>query len=94
MLPDNYFFLEMYDVGRIEQLNISNRWRNDVLIPINKRINNVIPLLVRAVRELTRGYYNPTTPPMLYDKSDAKQYDLKDTISGSKIRNGTELIMI
>ncbi len=29
MLPDNYFFLEMYDVGRIEQLNISNRWRNN-----------------------------------------------------------------
>ncbi len=66
----------------------------DVLIPINKRINNVIPLLVRAVDELTRGYYHPSHPPMLYDKSNAKQYDLKDTIKSSKIRNGTELIMI
>ena len=66
----------------------------DVMIPINKRINNVIPLLARAVRELTRGYYDPGEPPMLYDKSNAKMYDLKDTVKSAKIRNGTEIIMI
>jgi len=28
-LPSNYAFLEMYDVGRIEQLNILNRWKKN-----------------------------------------------------------------
>ena len=31
-LPDKLSFLEMYDVGRIEQLNILNRWINNVPI--------------------------------------------------------------
>ena len=29
MLPENYTFLEMYDVGRIEQLNTLSRWRTN-----------------------------------------------------------------
>ncbi len=29
MLPDNYSFLEMYDVGRIEQLNVLQRWKEN-----------------------------------------------------------------
>lgn len=28
-LPDSYTFLEMYDVGKIEQLNIQERWRTN-----------------------------------------------------------------
>ena len=29
LLPNNYAFLEMYDVGKIEQLNILERWKNN-----------------------------------------------------------------
>ncbi len=31
-LPDKYGFLEMYDVGKVEQLNIVNRWKNSNIV--------------------------------------------------------------
>jgi len=67
----------------------------DVLIPLNKRICNVIPLLIKAVKELSRGYYDPKDEtPLLYDKLSAKQYELKNTVKSSNIKNGTEIILI
>ena len=46
VLPSSYTFLEMYDVGRIEQLNVIERWaKNDSTIslsaPIGVDINNM-----------------------------------------------------
>lgn len=39
LLPNNYTFLEMYDVGRIEQLNVLERWhRNDATLSLKAPI--------------------------------------------------------
>lgn len=39
MLPTNYTFLEMYDVGRIEQLNVLERWhKNDSTLSLKAPI--------------------------------------------------------
>lgn len=39
LLPNNYSFLEMYDVGRIEQLNVLERWhRNDSTLSLKAPI--------------------------------------------------------
>ena len=39
MLPSSYTFLEMYDVGKIDQLNISERWRtNDTTLSLQAPI--------------------------------------------------------
>ena len=39
MLPSSYGFLEMYDVGKIEQLNILERWKkNDSTISLQAPI--------------------------------------------------------
>ena len=39
VLPNNYNFLEMYDVGRIEQLNVLERWRkNDATLSLKAPI--------------------------------------------------------
>ena len=39
LLPNNYTFLEMYDVGRIEQLNILERWhKNDSTLSLKAPI--------------------------------------------------------
>ena len=39
LLPNNYTFLEMYDVGRIEQLNVLERWhRNDSTLSLKAPI--------------------------------------------------------
>ena len=35
VLPNKYTFLEMYDVGNIEQLNVIERWkRNDTTLSL------------------------------------------------------------
>ena len=66
----------------------------DILIPLNRRIYNVIRLITKAINELSNGYYEPTKMPVLYDKITAKPYDENLSIRESDIRNGTELILI
>ncbi len=66
----------------------------DIWIPSHKRIYNVIYLLVKAINELTDGSYKVKQMPMLYDKVNAKPYDINLSIKESTIRNGTELVLI
>ena len=66
----------------------------DIWIPINRRIYNIIDLLIKAVNELSSGYYKPSKMPLLYDKLSAKAYDINLTVLESTIRNGTELVLI
>lgn len=66
----------------------------DILIPINRRIYNVIKLLTKAIYELSNGYYEPKKRPLLYDKITAIPYDENLSIRESNIRNGTELILL
>jgi len=66
----------------------------DILIPLNRRLYNVIKLLVKAINELSNGYYVPKNKPILYNKISAIPYDEKLSIRESNIRNGTELVLI
>lgn len=66
----------------------------DIWIPVNKKIHTVITLLVKAVNELTKGYYLPSKMPYLYDKTTACVFDINEKVIDTPIRNGTELIMI
>lgn len=66
----------------------------DIWIPIHKKINTIITLLVKSVNDLTKGYYVPKEMPYLYDKTTAKVFDINLRVIESEIRNGTELIMI
>lgn len=66
----------------------------DILIPLHKRIYNVIDLLVKAVNEFNNGCYKPNKPPILYDKMTGKAYDINLSVKESNIRNATEIILI
>ncbi len=66
----------------------------DILIPINRRIYNVVKLITKAIYELSNGYYEPKNKPVLYDKITAIPYDDNLSIRESNIRNGTELILL
>ena len=66
----------------------------DVWIPSNKRIYNVIGLLVKAVNELSGGYYKVNKLPTLYDKATGKPYGINLSVKESTIRNGSEIILI
>lgn len=66
----------------------------DIWIPVNKKIHTIIRLLVKSVNELTKGYYLPKKMPYLYDKINARVFDINLRVIDTEIRNGTELIMI
>ena len=66
----------------------------DVWIPSHKRIYNVIVLLVKAINELNNNCYKPKQMPMLYDKINAEIYDVNLKVRDTKIRSGTELILL
>lgn len=66
----------------------------DVWIPLNKKIGNVVKLLIQAINELSGGYYVPRQMPVLYDKLTAKEYDVNLTVKESGIINGTEIVII
>ncbi len=66
----------------------------DIWLPINKKIDTVITLLVKAVNEFTKGYYTPSKMPYLYDKVTTNVFDINLRVIDTEIRNGTELIMI
>ena len=66
----------------------------NVWLPINKKIHNLISLIVKSINELSGGYYKPSKMPMLYDKLTAKAYDINLTIKQNNIKNASELILI
>lgn len=66
----------------------------DIWLPINKKIDTIISLLVKAVNEFTKGYYTPSKMPYLYDKVTTNAFDINLRVIDTEIRNGTELIMI
>lgn len=66
----------------------------DIWIPLNKKIDTIITLLVKSVNEFSKGYYLPVNMPYLYDKVTAIPFDINLKVIETNIRNGTELIMI
>lgn len=66
----------------------------DIWIPLNKKISNVIILLIKAVNEFSGGFYNPTQMPSLFDKLTGNTFNINQTIKEAKIKNGAEIIMI
>ncbi len=66
----------------------------DVFIPLNKKVYKIILLLVKAISEFSGGYYKPKKMPLIYDKITAIPYDVNLSVKESKIKNGTELILL
>lgn len=69
-------------------------YKYDIFIPLNRRISNVIKLLVKAVKELTNDEYELEEIPSLYDRRTGKAYDVNSTVGEAGIKNGMELILI
>lgn len=66
----------------------------DIWLPLNKKIYNVIKLLIKAINEMSNGNYIPNKVPILYDKITAKPYELNKSVKESDIKNGTEIVLI
>lgn len=66
----------------------------EMWLPLNKRLYNIVSLLVKTIDDFSKGYYKPEGTPSLYDKSTAEEYDLNLLLKDTNIRNGTELVLI
>lgn len=66
----------------------------EVWIPANKKIHEIITLLVKAINEYTKGYYIPKKMPYLYDKTVAKVFNINLKVIETDIKNGSELILL
>ena len=66
----------------------------EVWIPANKKVYNIIHLLVKAINELNDNCFNSKQLPLLYDKITAEKIDVNLTVNQTGIRSGTELILI
>ena len=55
----------------------------ELLVPIDRRIHDLVSTLKKAIPELNRGYYEKNTPNV-YNKSTGDMYEIKN-----KIESGT-----
>ena len=63
----------------------------DLKIPLNKKIHNIIILLLKEVK---LKKYEPTYMPSLYNKYTGERYDNTSSVYEAKIINATELLLI
>ncbi len=66
----------------------------DVWLPKNKKIYNVILLLLKGINELTKDAFNTESLPILYNKLTGAKYNINDRVQDTDITNGTEIILI
>ena len=65
----------------------------ELLVPIDRKINDLINILKKNIPELTNGYYSKNSPN-LYNKSTGMLYDMNTTIKNSNIKVGTRIVMV
>ncbi len=66
----------------------------DLFIPANKKVGNVILLLVKAINELSDGAYPVSVNHALMNSDTCRIYDLNLNMKDADILNGTKLILV
>ena len=67
--------------------------RYELLVPIDRRIHDLISLLKNNIPELSLDYYKDRLP-YLYNKNSGQLYNMNLIIKDSNIRMGTRLVLI
>lgn len=63
-------------------------------IPVSKKVQNVINLLVKAVYEMNDNNFDIEINHTLYSKDTGKEINRNIRVKDTSIRNATELILI
>ncbi len=66
----------------------------DVVLPINKKIGNIINLLNESIDELSSGELVKSKSNKLYNAITNEKYPSDILLANTNIRNGTILILI
>lgn len=65
----------------------------ELLVPIDRRIHELINLLKEHIPELSQNFYK-NNKPSIFNKTTGELYDMNQIIKNSNIRTGTRLILI
>lgn len=65
----------------------------ELLVPIDRRIHDLISILKKTIPELNEKYYSKNEPN-LYNKSNGKIYPVNTIIKNSDIKTGTRLVLV
>lgn len=66
----------------------------DVYLPVNKKIGNIIYLLIKSVHELSNNIYPLNETAVLYNVDTCEKYSSDILLANTDIRNGTKLVLI
>lgn len=66
----------------------------DVKIPVDKKLYQIIYLFIKAIYDLSDGYYVPEDSPQLFEKWTGYKYDVNLTVKENQIKNGTEMVLL
>ncbi len=66
----------------------------DIMIPISRKIGNIIELISKFLNEETEGQYQIDVHKNLYNKETGQRYNNNQLVIETDIRNGTRLILI
>ena len=65
----------------------------ELLVPIDRRIHDLVDILKNNIPGLKENYYQNNTPN-LYNKTSGELYDMNQFIKNSNIKTGTRLLLI
>lgn len=65
----------------------------ELLVPIDRRIHDLINILKKNIPELSVNYYKDKEPSII-NKSTGETYDMNLIIKNSNIKTGTRLLLI
>ncbi len=66
----------------------------DIMIPVSRKIGNIIELISKYLYEETDGKYQIDIHKSLYNKESSQRYSNNQLVIETDIRNGTRLILI
>lgn len=66
----------------------------EVFLPCNKMIGELIPLIGKALGDVTLGYFEYSGVERLYNRENGREYQYNLLLKNTNIRNGTELIFM
>ena len=66
----------------------------ELLIPYNKKVGNVVKLIVKAVSDLSDNAFPLKNNAILYNQDSGQPYNYDLTVKDCGIKNGTKLILM
>lgn len=66
----------------------------DVAIPLTMQLHQIEPILISALKDMTKGYYDFSQPIILCDRETGKEFDINQTPYELRLKNGSRLMLI